>query len=135
VTAANLSAAATQEGASSRVITAVSNNAGEVTYLSYAWQADTATIYEAQVVTTSSTDASTAAADLAAQGFIITASGQADSIGNVVLVGTRVQGDTMARPFVAAQGSSAIQAMTQQGYANVAVIVDLSNSSNPYTYW
>ena len=134
VTAANLPAAATQEGGSSRVITAVSNNAGAITYLSYGWQADTATIYEAQVVTASPTDAPTAAANLAAQGFIITASGLADSSGNVVLVGTRVQGDTMARPFVAAQGSSAIQAMMQQGYANVAVIVDLSNPSNPYTY-
>jgi hypothetical protein len=134
VTAANLSAAATQEGASSRVITAVSNNAGQITYLSYGWQADTATIYEAQVVTTSPTDAPNAAANLAAQGFIITATGLADSIGNVALVGTRVQGDTMARPFIAAQGSAAIQAMTQQGYANVAVIVDLSNPTNPYTY-
>jgi hypothetical protein len=134
VTAANLPAAATQEGASSRVITAASNNAGEITYLSYGWQADTATIYEAQVVTASPTDAPTAAANLAAQGFIITATGLADSSGNVVLVGTRVQGDTMARPFVAAQGSSAIQAMTRQGYANVAVIVDLSNPNDPYTY-
>lgn len=134
VTAANLPAAATQEGASSRVITAVSNNAGAITYLSYGWQADTATIYEAQVVTASPTDAPTAAASLAAQGFIITATGLADSGGNVLLVGTRVQGDTMARPFVAAQGSSAIQAMMQQGYANVAVILDLSNPTNPYTY-
>jgi len=134
VTAANLQAAATQEGASSRVITAVSNNAGAITYLSYTWQADTATIYEAQVVTASPTDAPTAAASLAAQGFIITATGLADSGGNVLLVGTRVQGDTMARPFVAAQGSSAIQAMMQQGYANVGVIVDLSNPTNPYTY-
>jgi hypothetical protein len=134
VTAANLQAAATQEGASSRVITAVSNNAGAITYLSYTWQADTATIYEAQVVTASPTDAPTAAASLAAQGFIITATGLADSSGNVLLVGTRVQGDTMARPFVAAQGSSAIQAMMQQGYANVGVIVDLSNPTNPYTY-
>jgi hypothetical protein len=134
VTAVNLPAAATQEGASSRVITAVSNNAGAITYLSYGWQADTATIYEAQVVTASPTDAPTAAASLAAQGFIITATGLADSGGNVLLVGTRVQGDTMARPFVAAQVSSAIQAMMQQGYANVAVIVDLSNPTNPYTY-
>ena len=134
MTAANLQAAATQEGASSRVITAISNNAGEITYFSYGWQADTATVYETQVVTTSPTEAPTAAASLAAQGFIITATGLADNSGNVVLVGTRVQGDTMARPFVAAQGSSAIQAMQQQGYANVGVIVDLSNSSNPYTY-
>jgi hypothetical protein len=134
VTAANLPAAANQEGASSRVITAISNNAGQITYFSYAWQADTATLYETQVVTTSPTDAPTAAASLAAQGFIITATGLADSSGNVLLVGTRVQGDTMARPFVATQGSPAIQAMMQQGYANVAVIVDLSNPTDPYTY-
>ena len=134
VTAANLQAAATQEGASSRVITAISNNAGEITYLSYGWQSDTATLYETQVVTTSPTDAPTAAASLAAQGFIITATGLADSSGNVLLVGTRVQGDTMARPFVAAQDASAIQAMMQQGYANIGVIVDLSNPNNPYTY-
>ena len=70
----------------------------------------------------------------AAQGFIITATGPGDSSGNVVLVGTRVQGDTVARAFVAAQGSSAIQAMMQQGYANVGVIVDFSNPNNPYTY-
>ena len=40
----------------------------------------------------------------------------------------------MPRPFVAAQGSTAIQAMMQQGYANVGVIVDFSNPTNPYTY-
>lgn len=57
-----------------------------------------------------------------------------DSGGNILLVGTRVQGDTMARPFIAAQGSSAIQTMMQQGYANVGVIVDLSNLTDPYTY-
>ena len=34
----------------------------------------------------------------------------------------------MARPFLAAQGSSAIQAMMQQGYATVAVIVDLTQT-------
>lgn len=134
VTAANLPAAATQEGASSRVITAISNNAGQITYFSYGWQTDTATVYETQVVTTSPTDAPTEAASLAAQGFIITAAGLADSSGNVILVGTRVQGDTMARPFIAAQGSSAIQAMMQQGYATVGVIVDLSSPTNPYTY-
>jgi hypothetical protein len=134
VTAANLEAAVAQEGASSRVITAISYNAGEITYLSYGWQSDTATLYESQIVTTSPNHAPAAAASLAAQGFIITATGQADSSGSILLVGTRVQGDTMARPFVVAQGSSAIQTMMQQGYANVGVIVDFSNSTNPYTY-
>jgi hypothetical protein len=38
----------------------------------------------------------------------------------------------MARPFVAAQGSSAIQTMMQQGY--VGVILNLSGPTNPYTY-
>jgi hypothetical protein len=134
VTAANLQAAATQEGASSRVITAISNNAGEITYLAYGWQADTATLFETQVVTASTANAPTAAASLAAQGFIITATGQADSIGNILLVGTRVQGDTQARPFIAAQGSSATQAMMQQGYAIVGVILNLSTPIDPYTY-
>jgi hypothetical protein len=97
-------------------------------------QADTATIYESRIVTASPPNAPTAAADLAAQGFIITATGSADDSGNVLLVGTRVQGDTMARPFMAAQGSAEIQKMQQQGYANVAVILDLSNLMNPYTY-
>jgi hypothetical protein len=40
----------------------------------------------------------------------------------------------MARPFVAAQGNSAIQTMMQQGYANIGVMVNLSNQANPYTY-
>lgn len=134
VPAASLEGAANQEGANSRVITAVSNNAGQITYLAYGWQADTATLYEAHVVTASPTDAPSAAGDLAAQGFIITATGVADSSGNVLLVGTRVQGDTMARPFVAAQGSAAIQTMMQQGYANVGVIMDLSGVAIPYTF-
>ena len=134
VAAANIQAAASLEGASSRVITAISNNAGQITYLSYGWQADTATIYDVQVVTASPTDAPSAAANLAAQGFIITATGLADSTGNILLVGTRVQGGTMARPFVAAQGTTAVQTMMQQGYANVGVIVDLTNPTNPYTF-
>jgi hypothetical protein len=133
VAPADLEAAANQEGANSRVITAVSNNAGAITYLSYGWQADTTTLYEAHVVTTSSSNAPSAAAALAAQGFIITATGLADSNSNILLVGTRVQGDTMARPFVAAQGSS-VQTMKQQGYAIVGVIVDYSIPANPYTF-
>jgi hypothetical protein len=134
VAPASLPEAAAQEGASSRVITAISNNAGNITYMSYGWRADTTTIYESQIVTASPSDAPTAAAHLASQGFIITATGLADRSGNVIIVGTRVQGDTMARQFVAVQGSSAINAMMQQGYANVGVIVDLSNPEDPYTY-
>jgi hypothetical protein len=129
---AGLQAAASQEGANSRVITAISNQSGAITYLSYGWSAATSTLYEAEVSTTSAAAAPAAAAALAAQGYIITATGLADGAGDVVLVGTRVQGDSMARPFIAAQGSD-VQTMMQEGYATVGVIVDLSQS-DPYTY-
>lgn len=131
---ADLQYAATLEGAASRIITAISVNGSAVTYFAYAWQADTATVYETQVATASTAQAPTAAASLAAQGYIITAIGPADYLGNLYLVGTRVQGDTMARPFVAAQGNSAIQTMMQQGYANIGVIVNDSNQTDPATY-
>jgi hypothetical protein len=133
VAPADLQAAAAAEGAAGRVITAISNDGGAVTYFAYAWQADTTTLYEAKIATASTDDAPAAAASLAAQGYIITATGQADSTGNIYLVGTRVQGDTLARPFVAAQGSTAIQSMQQQGYAEVGVILNIKTAEE-YTY-
>jgi hypothetical protein len=132
VAPADLQSAATQEGAAGRVITAISINGSVVTYLAYAWQADTATIYETQIATTSTAQTPTAAASLAAQGYIITAIGQADDLGNLYLVGTRVQGDTMARPFIAAPGGTENQLM-QKGYAIVGVIFN-SAQSDYYTY-
>jgi hypothetical protein len=84
--------------------------------------ADISTIYEAQVTTVSPADAATAAANLASQGYIITAVGLADSTADIVMVGTRVQGDTMPRPFMSvAQGSGRLT-MFQQGYATVGII-------------
>jgi hypothetical protein len=133
VAPADLQAAATADGAAGRVITAISNNGGTVTYFAYAWQADTTTLYETKVAIASTVDAAAGAASLAAEGYIITATGQADNTGNIYIVGTRVQGDTLARPFVAAQGSAAIQAMEQQGYAGVGVILNLK-AEPEYTY-
>lgn len=75
VSPAELQSAVTQEGVASRIITAISVNGGVVTYLAYAWQADTNTVYETQVATASTVQAPTAAASLAAQGYIITAIG------------------------------------------------------------
>ncbi|MGH8288039.1 MAG: hypothetical protein ACREV7_03305 [Steroidobacteraceae bacterium] len=129
VASAQLQAAATAEGAAGRVITAISaNEPGEVTYLAYAWQADPTTLYDLKVVTASTAGAPAAAGTLAAQGYIITATGQADGTGDLFLVGTRVQGDTTPRPFEAVQGSSEFQAMQQQGYAVVGVIQDLTQA-------
>ena len=135
VASSQLQAAATAEGAAGRVITAISaNQPGEVTYLAYAWQADPTTLYDLKVLTTSTAGAPAAAGTLAAEGYIITATGQADATGDLFLVGTRVQGDTLPRPFEAVQGSSEFQAMQQQGYAIVGVIVDLTQTADPYTW-
>jgi hypothetical protein len=117
-----LQAAATQAGAGGRVVTAISSDGGQVTFVSYGWQADAATVYEVQVVTATPATAPAAAAGLAAQGYIITATGVADSSGDAYIVGTRVQGDTMARPFTTAQDSAQIEQMWQQGYATVGVV-------------
>jgi hypothetical protein len=134
VAPADLQAAATQDGMTGRVITAISNDNGQITYLSYAWQSDSVTAFEAKVVTAAPPDAPTAAADLAAQGYILTATGSADGNGNVILVGTRVMGDTMPRPFLSAQSSQQFQTLQQEGYAIVAVIFDAANTANPFTY-
>jgi hypothetical protein len=133
VAVSDLAAAAAAEGANSRVITALSANAGEITYVSYGWSADPATVYETQVNTTPATGAATAAAALAAAGYIITAIGRADDAGDVVLVGTRRQGDTMARPFMTAQNSGESQALRAAGYATVGVIAGAaSNTAQTY---
>jgi hypothetical protein len=84
-------------------------------------------------VTAAPADATAAASNLAAHGYILTATGLADS-GNVFLLGTRVQGDTLPRPFASAQGSQQVQTLQQQGYAVVAVFIDLSQPVDPYTY-
>jgi hypothetical protein len=134
VAAADLQAAVTLAGASGRVVTAVSNNGGPITYLAYGWQADPSSVYEAQVVTASTAGAPAAAAALAARGYIVTAIGQADSTGNLLLIGTRLQGDTLSRPFISARSLADKQSLRQQGYAIVGVIVDLSQPVDPYTY-
>ena len=118
---AELQAVATQEGIASRVITAVSYDGGNAYYLSYGWSADPGTVYEAQVSTSPAASAPTAAAALAAQGYILTAIGRADAGGDVLFVGTRVQGATMPRPFMTAQRAN-LQTMMQQGYAVTGVI-------------
>jgi hypothetical protein len=130
VSLSDLQAAANQEGEHSRVITAVSYNAGKVFYLSYGWQGDTSTLYETQVATAASVDdAPSLAANLAAQGYIVTAMGVGSNGANgVVLVGTRVEGDSVARPFT----TDATDCFTN-GYAVVGLVAaDAANSSAGY---
>jgi hypothetical protein len=123
---ADLQAAATQEGAHSRVITAIAYYDSQVVYLSYGWQSDTTTMYEAQVATASSATLATVAANLAAQGYILTAIGGSGSADNYLVVGTRVQGDSVARPFVTAESGAQAATIWQPGYASVGVVQDSS---------
>jgi hypothetical protein len=125
---------ATQEGALSHVITAVSFNAGNVTYCSYAWQSDSSTVYEAQVMTATFATLGAAATNLGQGGYIITALGGNGTDG-FVLVGTRVKGNTAARPVLAGTaGSPEQQQIFTQGYAVVGYIFQSSAGVSSTTF-
>jgi hypothetical protein len=93
----DVQAVAAQLGQESRVVTALSFNAGQPYVLSYGWQSDTTTIYEVSVVSATGDTYVSQGMSLAAQGYIITAIG-GDPTDGLLLVGTRVKGDTMPRP-------------------------------------
>jgi hypothetical protein len=130
VAPADFQAAATQEGAQGRVITATSYDVnGNVYYISYGWRNDPSTVYEAQVATATLATMATVATNLANQGYIITATGSQDAHdgvnGPVLLVGTRVQGDTMPRPVLVVPGGGDPTPIFKQGYAVVGVADNL----------
>ena len=104
-----LQATTTQLGQQSRVVTALSyDEDGNVFVVSYGWQSDVSTLYSTQaiIIPSNSTDVATADSNaiiaaitkLANQGYIITAMG-GDASNGLLLVGTRVQGDNLARPI------------------------------------
>jgi hypothetical protein len=118
---ASLQDVATEEGAQSRVITAVTYNAGQIEYFSYGWDADTATVYETKVSAATVDTVPSEAANLAAQGYIITAFGGNPDDG-FVLIGTRVKGDSLPRPLRSVPGGQQDTQLWQPGYAIVAVL-------------
>jgi hypothetical protein len=137
VSAADFQGAVSQDGANGRVITAVSWNDGQVFYLSYGWQSDTSTVYDIQTATATFDTVSAVAQQLAGQGYIITAMGGTAADG-ILLVGTRVHGDTMPRPIkvidVLQDGSPAV--LNQQGYAVVGLLYNIDNKANLLAdYW
>ena len=80
---------------------------------------------------------SAVAQQLAGQGYIITAMGGTAADG-ILLVGTRVHGDTMPRPImvidVPQDGGPAI--LNQLGYAVVGLLYNLDNKGNLLAnYW
>ena len=114
-----LQAAVANDGAESRVVTAVSFDAShQANVISYGWTGDTTTVYEAQtVIASSASEIAGQATTLATNGYFISAFGGNDTDG-YMLVGMRVQGDTMPRPiYVTTQnpsGSSSADTLPQQ---------------------
>jgi hypothetical protein len=107
VSLSDLQALASSEGSQGRVLTAVTfRGTGDVEYISQGWTLAGSTTYEAKVVASSLDTVSDDAASLAAEGYVITAFGSGD--GNafgVVMVGTRVSGDTAPRSLVVINGA------------------------------
>jgi hypothetical protein len=87
----------TADGQASRIVTAASfDGNGNVNLLSYGWTGDTTTVYETQTYLVPPKQVASAATDLAAGGYFISAFGGNDADG-YVLVGARVHGDTLPR--------------------------------------
>ncbi len=125
VAASDIQTLATQEGRRSRVLTALSYDGTQATVFSYGWTGDASAVYEAKVVFATLDTTTDLAKGLAADGYIITATGctQATDGSGVILVGTRVQGDTMPRPILVGDVlTGTVDPLLAQGYAIVAVI-------------
>ena len=138
VTPSNFQTAASQDGTNSRVITAVSWNSGQISYLSYGWQSDTTTVYDVQTATATIDTVSSVAQRLAAEGYIITAMGGTAAEG-ILLVGTREHGDSLARSMMVANlaANESPENIYQQGYAVVGFldIVDSTAGALIAGYW
>ena len=130
---ADFQTVASQQAALGRVITAVGFNGGLVLYLSYGWQSDPGRVYEAQVASATLATLPAQASALAQQGYILTAVG-GDTTNGFLLVGTRVQGDTMPRPMriVTSPIEDVNGLLWSQGYA---LVVAIDNGLGTATTW
>jgi hypothetical protein len=137
VTPSDFQTAASQDGTNSRVVTAVSWNSGQISYLSYGWQSDTTTVYDVQTATATMDTVSSVAQQLAAEGYIITAIGGTAADG-ILLVGTRVHGDSLARPMMVANlaADESPENIYQQGYAVVGFVYIVDSTGDLLAgYW
>lgn len=136
VAPADVQATATADGAASRIITAVTYaDSSHVYLLSYGWQGDTSTVYEAKTVETTSDGVSAAATQLASQGYAISAFGGNNTLG-LVIVGIRVQGDTMPRPLIIStlnkEGATISSVPTNPGPVSYTEVIDLTPKGGGY---
>jgi hypothetical protein len=102
----HLQSAVAADGANSRIVTAVAfdDASGNAILISYGWQGDTTTVYEAQTVVASPNNIASAATSLASEGYFISAFGGNDPDG-YMLIGMRVEGDTLPRPIASGSGT------------------------------
>jgi hypothetical protein len=123
VTAAALQQTAQQLGTNGSVITAASLNAsGQLDLISYTWDGAKGETYDVQTAIATLDNVAQQAANLAANGYILTAVG-ADGPGNFVLVGSKVHGDTLARPFATASDNQPYPNLGP-GYIPVGAVFD-----------
>jgi hypothetical protein len=80
-------------------------------------------MYETEVITATFDTVGSAASELAADGYILTALG-----GNVddgfLLIGSRVKGDTLPRPLLVVPQGEQNSELWQAGYAIVGCLID-----------
>jgi hypothetical protein len=129
---AQVQASASLLGTQSQVITAISfDSCGDVYLLAYAWQSDPTTVYESKVVLTTLDNVGSEATSLATAGYIITALG-GDPAQGFLLVGTRVQGDTMPRPIIVIVPNTFadLTPLFQSGDAVVGYLVNSAGAGN-----
>jgi hypothetical protein len=93
--------------------------------MSYGWQGNGTVVYDSIVQTATMDNAAETATTLAADGYILTAIGGNEYSG-VLLVGTRVSGDSLARPISVIPGGQSPYPLATQGYAMVGVLYSAS---------
>ncbi|MHB1699548.1 MAG: immunoglobulin domain-containing family protein [Acidobacteriaceae bacterium] len=123
------------DGAKGRVVTAISfdDATGQVNLLSYGWASDKTTVYETSVATATYDNIGSAATSLANSGYIITAFGGNPRDG-YVLVGTRVQGDSIPRPILAFPPTPSSTSVV--GYALVGNVFNTTyGNGSDYVVW
>jgi hypothetical protein len=127
--AADFQFVASQQGQQGHVITALGFNGDLLQYVSYGLTGDH-NVYEAQVLSATLATISSQAATLAQSGYFVTAVG-GDPVNGFFVVGTRVQGDTMPRPFkIVNSATEDPSVLFKGGYSIVASVTnaDLSNT-------
>lgn len=127
--AADFQFIASQQGQEGHVITALGFNGDLLQYVSYGLTGDH-NVYEAQVLSATLATIPSQAATLAQSGYIVTAVG-GDPVNGFFVVGTRLQGDTMPRPFKIVNSTTEDPSVLfKGGYSIVASVTnaDLSNT-------